>query len=297
MAFNNDILRISQLIADEIEGAIITGGQIFGAAVNGITMTASEIYGTLIEGATIIGGTFKTAASGERLEMNTTANGSQVSFYTGEFDETGPGAIRVNYSVDGGSGDDLYYVAIAPPAIQGSAAPTHNLLIMNKSTAFGNKTEVQSVANKVSIYGDEVQMYGDTRANGSPIVTGGLIRRDYYAPGPSGPVFNTGAYQTIYQITGVAVPGNARTAYVTARARGRSTINAAGQWKLQVFNAEDYQRTNNNSDQYQDMGAHMSALVSVVGYASLDLYIFGSADSGGGGVFTAIGGFTVSFYA
>lgn len=79
MPFRNPIGALSDLIADTITGAVITGG---------------EIIGTTITGALI-----RTAAAGQRLELGAIRN--RLYGYSGDSQETNPGYLEIDVLISG----------------------------------------------------------------------------------------------------------------------------------------------------------------------------------------------------
>ena len=66
-----------------ITGGTINGTTITGTTISGNTITGGTVSGTTITGTTITGGIFRTAASGERIEMTSTA-ANHINFYKNE---------------------------------------------------------------------------------------------------------------------------------------------------------------------------------------------------------------------
>jgi hypothetical protein len=90
VSFRGRIVRISQLIADSITGAVITGGTINGTTINGGT-----IVGAVVSAATVIGGTLETAASGARWVLEGVTDAQTMTAFSGLAAEVTPAFIQV----------------------------------------------------------------------------------------------------------------------------------------------------------------------------------------------------------
>lgn len=102
MAFRGRIVRISQLIADSIVGAVITGGSITGATITATaaqltdsTLTNPAASGGTITGSTIVGAVIETALSGARWVIDAIGDAQTMVAYSGLAAETSPAFIQV----------------------------------------------------------------------------------------------------------------------------------------------------------------------------------------------------------
>lgn len=89
MAFQNQIEKLSQLIADSITGAVIHGGQMIATAIQSVTITASDIYGSLF--STASGPTDNSA----HWELSGGSTAETLVGKTGSAIETSPAGITV----------------------------------------------------------------------------------------------------------------------------------------------------------------------------------------------------------
>ena len=111
--------------------------------------TGAATFTGTITGSTITGGTFKTVASGQRIELSTSF-ASQIKFYSGNASETSPGLLYI---------DNTGYVYWTTATITG-AVGTRPYIAMNPSDAGTGGSSFTIAARDVSIVPD----------NGHPLV-------------------------------------------------------------------------------------------------------------------------------
>jgi hypothetical protein len=69
------------------------------ASTGAVAMKGTLTSGSSITGASIIGGTFQTSTSGQRLEMGTTLSGAgRINFHTGDATVTTPGYVMTSFA-------------------------------------------------------------------------------------------------------------------------------------------------------------------------------------------------------
>lgn len=248
---------------------------------------------------------FKTADSGKRIEIDSALR-NEIRWFSGAPFEVGPGKILSSWrSYFPTFPINAYYLSLAAPTTSDTdpistgdplgIAPTAG---HRGTIAIGTqKPNGITATTFIGLNADDVYI------NGGPVVTGRVLDRQLHAPVvPASDVFNTGAWQEIYKVLGIAVPSDARTALVRVSTRARATINAAGYWRLRVSDYDlglrlvDYAVLHNYGDQYTDMSANFVALVPVDKLSTFDIRVDGTADPGGGGLFTRYGSISVTFY-
>lgn len=112
---------------------VVQGVQIADGAIS-----TAKLVATAIDGMTITGALFRTAASGQRIEMSG-SSGDRIKFFTGNGSEVSNGALQVL------SGGDLY---LFPPAMTSSGAqpPLIDMINYGPGAAF-----MQLLGEKVTI--------------------------------------------------------------------------------------------------------------------------------------------------
>lgn len=111
-----DTITASQIATGAITAAEIAAGTITAVELAAGAVTASRLSADAIDGKTITGALFRTAASGGRVEIDSTTWAKQVRFYTGNALETAPGIVQARI-------DDMLITGpemsgVAPPAIR-----------------------------------------------------------------------------------------------------------------------------------------------------------------------------------
>lgn len=86
--------KIETLSADKINVGTLTGITIQGNTISGNTISGGTITGTAITGGTVTGATFRTAASGRRIQIFDSVD-NHIYFYSGDGAELFPGFLNV----------------------------------------------------------------------------------------------------------------------------------------------------------------------------------------------------------
>lgn len=160
MAFGNAITRLSELIADSVTGAIITGGQIIGAAItaDAAVLTNPDINGGTQDSATQTGGTItgaliRTAVAGLRWEIDS-AIIDEIRAYTGRAAEINPAFLQVL-----GTATNGILEIVAP---QFTAGLTKFRLENDSSAPAGNQRTMTTVTDILQFNAANAAFFGGT---------------------------------------------------------------------------------------------------------------------------------------
>jgi hypothetical protein len=216
-------------------------------------ITATKLSATAIDGKTITGALLRTAATGQRVEIDSASWANYVRFFSGNASETGPGYIR---SSDVGG---VLSVDVRGPDTAGATQPWLWLStnISDDSTIIGAQadvvqttaktlTRIQTTAGDI----DLVTAGGTPKANGVPIVattaTQTLTNKDLSDPSNTfpahpQPVFVSDAPSLAAALATTYAPGGTvlGTAF-TAPATGKVYITVGGRIRLETNNNTMY---------------------------------------------------------
>lgn len=103
----------ADIAASTITAAKIAAGTITATEISAGAITAAKLDAAAITGKTITGGLFRTAASGQRIEIDSATATNLMNFYSGAASETAPGFIKSDV-VSGGA-----YTKIGSPELSG----------------------------------------------------------------------------------------------------------------------------------------------------------------------------------
>lgn len=261
-------------------------------AFRGMPARLSELIADIVVGGTIVGSKIKTALTGERLEIGTsTANGSQISMYTGDPGETSPATVLVDATVGADGQKQFFLILTAPHTVDSWNAPLDFTLMRRALTGGGDYTEA-------NIRAQALKILGDTSITGSLTVGGYAAGQRVVARnqlGAAGGLLPVGVLQLIYSQS-VAVPAGARSVHVVGRAQGRSSGESDVTWTMEIGGVVvDSAYLYNAADFSADLSAALFGVekVDAIVTPTLTLKIFGQA---GGTAFTARqGSFSVTF--
>lgn len=137
-AVTTDKLEAGAVTAEKIAAGTITAAEIEAGAITGASLAADAI-----DGKTITGSLFRTAATGQRMEIAPAASLTEFRIYTGDPDEVTPGVYSVNTSG----------TMIESPNLGGGAA---RIFMDPDTTGLGGPTSIGLTAGIVTCNGFEV---------------------------------------------------------------------------------------------------------------------------------------------
>lgn len=136
-------ITASELAANAVIAGKIAAGTIVAADIAAGTITTAKLAADAIDGMTITGALFRTAAAGQRIEIDSPAADNEVRFYSGVSGEAAPGIIEATASAGFGQ------VRLASPEFTSGIA---ELILQSHPT---NITSFNATAGQVVINATE----------------------------------------------------------------------------------------------------------------------------------------------
>ncbi|GAA2817536.1 alanine-zipper protein [Kribbella solani] len=245
----------AKIAAGTITATELAAGAVTAAKIAAGTITGDKLSATAIDGKTITGSLIRTAASGQRIELNSSQD--KVLFYSGEPTEDFPGSIYADVVGVGGTAAGTY---INSPVVSGS--PASQLILgsrsdTNSSTSFLYSDQIQlnglnsqiaiGVGNQIQLEAaDEVFITSDSSGiqvegtyltfNGGNVAVGSPFWLGYLSSAPAVPAASTLTTLTGWTtIENDGIP-NVGTGVFTIPAGGGGLYRISGQLWWSPFN-------------------------------------------------------------